>query len=51
MLQVLADQTKLTGFLPKLTELMEFQRVLIVIDNIESLLSDTGQWRDVPWGG
>jgi len=50
MIHVLADKDKLTGFLLKLTQLVEERRVLIVIDNAESLLSETGQWRDDEWG-
>ena len=50
MIQVLADDAKLTAFAPKLTELVEQRRVLVVLDNIESLLSDGGQWRDERWG-
>ena len=40
----------LAGFLPRLTELMEQRRLLIVIDNAESLLTEDGQWRDDRWG-
>jgi tetratricopeptide (TPR) repeat protein len=40
----------MTGFLPKLTELMERNRLLLVIDNIESLLTDENQWHDKWWG-
>ena len=47
--KVVADET-LTSFLLKLTELMDRNRLLIVIDNAESLLTDTGQWRDDMWG-
>jgi tetratricopeptide (TPR) repeat protein len=50
MIQVLADDAKLNAFVPKLTELVERRRVLIVIDNIESLLSEGGRWRDERWG-
>jgi hypothetical protein len=50
MVHVLADDAKLAAFAPRLTELAERRRVLIVIDNIESLLSETGQWRDGRWG-
>jgi hypothetical protein len=50
MIHVLADDTKLTAFLPTLTQLLEERRVLIIIDNAESLLTDTGQWRDEQWG-
>jgi hypothetical protein len=50
MVHVLADKDKLTGFLPMLTEMVELRRVLIVIDNAESLLTETSQWRDNQWG-
>jgi len=50
MVHVLADEARLAGFLPKLTELAERRRVLIVIDNVESLLSGGGEWRDTRWG-
>ena len=49
MVHLLADDEKLAGFLPRLTELVERRRVLIVIDNIESLLGESGQWRDARW--
>ena len=50
MVHVLADEKRLASFLPRLTELAEQRRVLIVIDNIESLLTEGGQWRDDRWG-
>jgi CHAT domain/NB-ARC domain len=50
MAHLLADPARLTAFLPQLTELVEQRRVLIVIDNIESLLTSGGQWRDDQWG-
>jgi tetratricopeptide (TPR) repeat protein len=50
MIHVLADDAKLAGFLPQLTELVENRRVLVVIDNVESLLTSGGQWRDERWG-
>jgi CHAT domain len=50
MIHVLADDAKLAAFMPKLTELAEQKRVLIVIDNAESLLNGNGDWRDKRWG-
>jgi tetratricopeptide (TPR) repeat protein len=50
MVHVLADEASLAGFVPRLTELVQRRRVLIAIDNIESLLSDGGEWRDDRWG-
>ncbi|HEX6933996.1 MAG TPA: hypothetical protein VF162_17775 [Streptosporangiaceae bacterium] len=46
---LLDDIAKLRGFLPALTEFAERSRVLIAIDNIESLLTEGGQWRDERW--
>ena len=42
--------TRWPSSLPRLTELAERRRVLIVIDNAESLLTESGQWRDDRWG-
>ena len=50
MAHLVADQVKLAAFLPRLTELMRQRRLLLVIDNIESLLSEGGEWRDQRWG-
>jgi hypothetical protein len=50
MAHVLADEASLAGFVPRLTELAERRRVLIVLDNVESLLSGGGEWRDARWG-
>lgn len=50
MAHLLADPAKLAGFLPRLTELVEQRRLLIVIDNLESLLTSDGHWRDDQWG-
>jgi tetratricopeptide (TPR) repeat protein len=50
MIHVLADKDKLTRFLPRLTELVAQKRALTVIDNIESLLTSGGEWRDERWG-
>jgi len=50
MTQILTSQDRLEAFLPLLAKLMEERRVLIVIDNAESLLTESGQWRDGNWG-
>ena len=50
MVDVLADDEKLAGFLPRLTALLKVNRLLLVIDNAESLLSGGGRWRDARWG-
>ena len=49
MVHLLDDQARLAAFLPELTELLERHRVLVVVDNIESLLTESGQWRDARW--
>jgi tetratricopeptide (TPR) repeat protein len=46
----LVDNTEqFSAFLPLLTELCEQRRLLIVIDNAESLITATGAWRDQRW--
>src|SRR5260370_37365707 len=42
MAHVLVSAETLTAFLPRLTELLERRRALIVIDNVESLLPVAG---------
>jgi hypothetical protein len=49
MVTALASAARLAAFLPRLAELMERQRVLVVIDNLESLLTGGGAWRDGSW--
>jgi hypothetical protein len=50
MTHLVASADALTRFLPLLTEVMKQYRLLIVIDNVESLVSEGGQWRDDRWG-
>ncbi|MBO0820914.1 MAG: CHAT domain-containing protein, partial [Nocardiopsaceae bacterium] len=50
MAYLVSDSVRLSGFLPRLTELLKRNRLLIVIDNAESLMSASGQWRDSRWG-
>src|SRR5260370_20787907 len=50
MAHLLTSADSLAGFLPRLTEMMERSRLLIVIDNAESLISEGGEWRDARWG-
>lgn len=38
------------AWLPRLTELLEKQNILMVLDNLESLLTPAGRWRDERWG-
>ena len=46
---VLASAETLLPFLPELTDLMERKRLLLVIDNAESLLTEAGHWHDDRW--
>ncbi|MDQ2707394.1 MAG: CHAT domain-containing protein [Actinomycetota bacterium] len=46
---LVTDTATLRAALPGVTEVLEQNRVLIVLDNIESLLTDTGGWRDERW--
>ena len=50
MAHLVSSADNLAGFLPRLTEMLERRRVLIVIDNAESLLTQAGAWRDDRWG-
>jgi hypothetical protein len=43
------DTTALRDQLPKVTKVLEQNRALIVLDNIESLLTSDGAWRDDRW--
>ena len=45
-----ADDAKFAASLPRLSRYLEQRRVLIVLDNLESLLRENGQWRDERWG-
>lgn len=44
------NSEQLRAFLPQLTEIFEQYRILLVLDNVESLLTDAGTWRDERWG-
>jgi tetratricopeptide (TPR) repeat protein len=50
MVHVVDSTAALKDWLPRLTELLEDNAILLVLDNLESLLSDSGQWRDERWG-
>src|SRR3954453_15250635 len=41
---------RLRAILPQLTQVFEDNRILLVLDNTESLLTEGGQWRDERWG-
>jgi hypothetical protein len=50
MAHLVDDADALTAWLPRLTELLEQRSILIVLDNLESLLWPDGHWRDTRWG-
>ncbi|MGH8902231.1 MAG: CHAT domain-containing protein [Egibacteraceae bacterium] len=50
LVERLEDPAGLAAFLPQLTEWFERHRVLVVVDNVESLLTRNGDWRDPRWG-
>jgi tetratricopeptide (TPR) repeat protein len=50
MVEVVDEASKLDAFLPRLTEQLEQESILLVLDNLESLLRPEGQWRDERWG-
>ncbi len=49
MLDKIGTAEKLARFLPRLAELCEQHRLLLVLDNLETLLTPTGTWRDPRW--
>ena len=50
MAHLVDDADALTAWLPRLTELLEQRSILIVLDNLESLLWPEGHCRDARWG-
>ncbi len=50
MIQAVGSEDELKKWLPVLTERMEQDNILVVMDNIESLLDKEGHWRDRMWG-
>jgi tetratricopeptide (TPR) repeat protein len=50
MVPAVTNPDALAAFLPRLTQLLEDQAILVVLDNLESLLTDQGGWRDPRWG-
>lgn len=50
MVHLVGSTEELSVFLPRLTELMERNRLLLIVDNGESLLTSGGRWRDERWG-
>lgn len=47
---IVDDRGLLERYLPRVTRALGDRAVLIVLDNIESLLTDEGAWRDERWG-
>ncbi|HLZ27390.1 MAG TPA: CHAT domain-containing protein [Chloroflexota bacterium] len=50
MTQVVDHAELLRTWLPRLTQLLEDRSILLVLDNLESLLTPDGRWRDDRWG-
>ncbi len=50
MVHVVDRMDTLRAWLPRLVEVLEYNALLIVLDNAESLLTEAGQWRDERWG-
>jgi hypothetical protein len=50
MVHVVDNVERLRDWLPLLTEMLENNAVLVVVDNLESLLTPSGQRRDEHWG-
>jgi tetratricopeptide (TPR) repeat protein len=46
LLDKIASPESLEAFLPKLQEILRRNALLLVLDNLESLLTETGTWRD-----
>jgi tetratricopeptide (TPR) repeat protein len=50
MVHVVDSAQALKDWLPRLSQLLEDSAILVALDNLENLLSDSGQWRDERWG-
>jgi hypothetical protein len=46
---VINDKEKLEAFLPRLQRLLADHSLLLMLDNVESLLTPDGRWRDPRW--
>src|ERR1017187_2705758 len=44
------DARKFDAYLPHVRRLLEERSILLVLDNLESLLREDGQWREPRWG-
>jgi hypothetical protein len=49
MLEAFRSRDSFVQFLPRLTNLLRERSVLIVLDNLESLLTPGGEWKDDRW--
>jgi hypothetical protein len=49
MMHVVNDKDTLARWLPKLTDTLATSAALIMLDNLESLLLPSGEWRDERW--
>jgi len=49
MVHVVDNEDTLQNWLPQLSQMLKTTAVMIVLDNVESLLSETGKWRDNRW--
>ena len=49
MADKVATVAELEAFLPRLTQILEDNGLLLVLDNLEHLLDDHGRWRDDRW--
>lgn len=49
MLQAVGSQADLRNFLPRLAAVLREEAVLLVLDNIDTLLSGNASWRDPMW--
>ena len=50
MVHVIDREDAFRDWLPRLKEMLAKNGVLIALDNLESLLTETGRWRDPRWG-
>ncbi|MGW6456007.1 hypothetical protein ACWF94_08770 [Streptomyces sp. NPDC055078] len=50
MRQAVASEQALRRFLPRLSALLRENAVLLVLDHLDTLLSQAGTWRDPMWG-
>ncbi len=50
MIHVVDNEEDFERWLPHLTETLEKSSILVVLDNLESLLTKEGKWHDERWG-